>query len=375
MATPGLPQRSPMNLSLMNLSNDYPGAARQGVHPAESGGQQFSQFGDINTTDGTTNLMQGFMQQLLAAGISRQDIAEFFQNPASQAGIKQLIAQIQQEQQRVSGQSGFEKFGGATISGLLQGLGQAQQMGQGTPDRFQMLGPSHYIRTPGQQPMSTVDRLLLAATGGLQGYLGQKDKLQAQDFQTNKLLGGLGVKQAELEQSGAGLTQRQAIADVKAKQTARPYKVGQIRTMKEGDDFIEMEYQKDGSWEEKFRAPRYKPGTTINIGAQVTTRETAKDLAENYQYFKGKFRKDAVDNLKQRLGAFWTELNEDVNLGKSKSAKIVRDNLLRDEYERQVIEKFPNAIKERRTVSGKTVLGWWDENDKLLLNLTVLNLD
>ena len=55
-------------------------------------------------------------------------------------------------------------------------------------------------------------------------------------------------------------------------------KIGDVRTMKIGDEIITEEYQSTG-WKEVGRAPRYKPETTINMNVDMS-KKTQADLEE-----------------------------------------------------------------------------------------------
>ncbi|MDA3834241.1 MAG: hypothetical protein PF495_12690 [Spirochaetales bacterium] len=66
-----------------------------------------------------------------------------------------------------------------------------------------------------------------------------------------------------------------------AKQAAGngPYKIGELKDFKQGDEFVQHEYTSGGTWEPTgVAAPRYKSSTNVNINTPDMSKRTQADL-------------------------------------------------------------------------------------------------
>ena len=63
-----------------------------------------------------------------------------------------------------------------------------------------------------------------------------------------------------------------------------PYKIGTIKSFKEGDQFVDKKYSGQGKWEAIGKAPRYKPGTTINIGGKPAPASERENLNKLFEF-------------------------------------------------------------------------------------------
>lgn len=103
------------------------------------------------------------------------------------------------------------------------------------------------------------------------------------------------LKRKEMVSVSAGARRVPEDVEVEAeyKPTEGPYKEGQIKDFKEGDQFIQKKYTK-GEWVPTgTKAPRYKPGVTINMPDTVTPSMKTKLQTEMFE------RQQAIDRLNQ----------------------------------------------------------------------------
>lgn len=103
-------------------------------------------------------------------------------------------------------------------------------------------------------------------------------------------------EQSELQRTNAMDIARMQLMGKLAGQSG-PYKVGQLRDFKEGDEFVTKEWLgADKGWQEVSRAPRYKPGET-NVSVDVGSKGM-QELAEKMSGNLVESRTNALDALK-----------------------------------------------------------------------------